>query len=452
MDAQICLIPNRLWAQVSNDVLFEAQALADSFAHANPSNDDMDELFVFAMFLQHCSVHGSARVAQAVFQSFCDMFDIASQDIHGIVGGRNYDEEEQVCKVLKAYFSAYALCKPPSPRSALLSSSGELSLMAVFGGNTGSASYYDQAKQLVDIYGPLVSDFVIQMSEYVDGQSRDRRFGKLYAGGLDIRKWIADPKCVPRHEYLLSSPVSIPLIGLVQLMQLVVLYKTLGISPGELACRFSVATGHSQGIISAVLLSTLTGDEDSFISGSKKALGLWMLVGAFPQLAFPCYQVFEHGSNGSAVGAEYTQPTPMVSVQGLTRSQLTKIIDGFNAGNCSRVQLAVANTVNRFVVAGQLENAAKFARYAKSLSAAPGEDQTKLPLALRKPVISVDFLGMTVPYHCDLLTESVKGIYAIAQEKGWTFDAADMRIAVRSSYDGHDIRSEPDLTKYLIES
>ncbi|KAJ1881890.1 fatty acid synthase alpha subunit Lsd1, partial [Coemansia sp. RSA 486] len=214
-----------------------------------------------------------------------------------------------------------------------------------------------------------------------------------------------------------------------------------------------IATGHSQGIVSAVLLSTLTGDEDSFISGSKKMLGLWMLVGALPQLKFPYYQSFEHGSSGAAVGAEYAQPTPMVSVQGLTRSQLAKIIDDFNAEDSScRVQLAVASTVDRFVVAGQLEHAAKFARYAKSLSAAPGKDQTKLPLALRQPAFSVGFLGITVPYHCDLIAESVGDMLAIAKEKGWTFDAADMRIAVRSSYDGHDIRSEPDLTRYLIES
>ncbi|KAJ2236501.1 fatty acid synthase alpha subunit Lsd1 [Coemansia sp. RSA 485] len=141
----------------------------------------------------------------------------------------------------------------------------------------------------------------------------------------------------------------------------------------------------------------------------------------------------------------------MVSVQGLTRSQLTKIIDDFNAGNCSRVQLAVANTVNRFVVAGQLEHAAKFARYAKSLSAAPGEDQTKLPLALRKPVISVDFLGITAPYHCNSLKGPVEDMLAIAQEKGWTFNLSGMHIPVRSCDDGNDIRSESDLTAYLLQ-
>ncbi|KAJ2598274.1 hypothetical protein GGF39_002714, partial [Coemansia sp. RSA 1721] len=364
---------------VPDDVLFEIHALVDSFAHASLSNKSADKLFVFAMFLQHCCVHGSLKTAQAVFQSFCNMFDLANQDIHVVVANRKYNDEEQVHQVLKAYFSAYPFCDPLFPDSALLSSSNVVSPMAVFGGNSGSTSYLDQARWMVDVYGPLISDYVVQMSEFLDAESMDDRLIDAYGDGLAIHRWITEPESMPEHEYLVSSPVSMPLIGLVQLMQLMVLYKTFNVSPGDLACRFSVATGHSQGIISAVLLSTLTGDEDSFITGSKKALGLWMLVGAFPQLAFPYYQIFEHGSNGAAVGAEYTQPTPMVSVQGLTRSQLTKIIVDFNSRDNGRVQLAVANTVDRFVVAGKLEHAAKFARYAKSLSAAPGEDQSKLP-------------------------------------------------------------------------
>ncbi|KAJ2223592.1 fatty acid synthase alpha subunit Lsd1, partial [Coemansia sp. RSA 485] len=323
--------------------------------------------------------------------------------------------------------------------------------MAVFGGNSGSTSYLDQARWMVNVYGPLISDYVVQMSEFLDAESMDNHCVNVYGNGLAIHRWITEPESMPEHEYLISSPVSMPLIGLVQLMHLMVLYKTFNVSPGNLACRFSVATGHSQGIISAVLLSTLTDDEESFVSGSKKALGLWMLIGALPQLTFPYYCITDRRGNGFSKNTD-AEPTPMVSVQGLTKSQLTKIIDDFNARGSNHVQLAVTNTVDRFVIAGQVEHAAKFARYAKALSAAPGEDQTKLPLALRKPVISVDFLGMTVPYHFDLLKESVEDIHVILKEKGWTFDAADMRIAVRSSYDGHDIRSEPDLTKYLIAS
>ncbi|KAJ1812522.1 hypothetical protein LPJ75_003608, partial [Coemansia sp. RSA 2598] len=75
----------------------------------------------------------------------------------------------------------------------------------------------------------------------------------------------------------------------------------------------------------------------------------------------------------------------MVSIQGMSKMQLTKIISDFNAKYKSashHVQLAVVNTVDRFVVAGQLEQAAKFAQFAKSQSAASDEDQSKLPLAL----------------------------------------------------------------------
>ncbi|KAJ2229527.1 fatty acid synthase alpha subunit Lsd1, partial [Coemansia sp. RSA 485] len=360
------------------------------------------------------------NVAQAVFNEFCKQFDIGNENIHVVASQRGLDEE--------------------------------------LASNPGTTSYLDKARWMVDVYGPLIGDFVEQMSNFMQAESRDNRLVRAYPKGLCVSKWINNTLAVPDSQYLISSPVSIPLVGLVQLMQFMVLYKTLGVSPGELARRFDVATGHSQGITSAVVLSTLTDDEESFVSGSKKALGLWMLTGALTQLAFPYFRLNQRRNSPQYKSAD-AKPTPMVSVQGLTRLQLTNLIDDFNAGqpasvagNNSRVQLAVANTVDRFVVAGQLEHVAKFARYAKSQSAAPGEDQTKLPLALRKPAISVDFLGITAPYHCDPLKNTANDIHAIALEKCWTFDSADMHIAVRSSSDGHDIRSESNLTAYLLQA
>ncbi|KAJ1882536.1 fatty acid synthase alpha subunit Lsd1, partial [Coemansia sp. RSA 486] len=441
---------------VPQEHVHDGQDLADKFA-VQCTEEAVDELQAALLFSQFCFTHGSKETAQAVFSSVDTAFGLASQGIHVVVGGRGYDEG-QARQVLKLFYSLEPQSAVTLPKSALFSPSDTAKLMAVFGGNPGTTSYLDEASKMVEIYGPLVSGFVAEMSDFLDSESRDSRVCNAYPKGLAINEWIRDPGCVPDGEYLSSIPVSIPLVGLVQLMQLMVLYKTLGVSPGELARGFSVATGHSQGITSAVLLSTLADDDDSFVSGSKKALGLWMLIGALPQLAYPYFRLIERGSNGLSKNAD-AQPTPMVSVQGLTRLQLTKIIDDFNAGqpasvaeDSSRVQLAVANTVNRFIVAGQLEHAAKFARYAKLQSAEPEKDQSKLPLALRKPVISVDFLGITAPYHCDPLKGPVEDIHVIAQEKCWTFDSADLQFTVRSCDDGHDIRSESDLTAYLLQA
>ncbi|KAJ2634695.1 fatty acid synthase alpha subunit Lsd1, partial [Coemansia sp. RSA 1286] len=421
------------------DLHADVQDLADAFEE-NFSEASADRLYIFALFLQYCHDHGSFDVVKTVFKAFVKMFDFANQDIHAVVGSRGLDEL-QTQLVLKSFYSTQGVVqKVASSNSALFASDVSANLFAVFGGNPGTTSHLDKARWMADVYGPLIGDFVEQMSDFMQAESRDKRLVRAYPKGLCVYRWINNTLAVPDDQYLISSPVSIPLVGLVQLMQFMVLYKTLGISPGELARRFDVATGHSQGITSAVLLSTLTDDEDSFVSGSKKALGLWMLIGAFPQLAFPYYQVVYHGSEGLATEVEYAQPTPMVSIQGLARSQLTQIIVDFNSRDNGHVQLAVANTVDRFVVAGQLEHAAKFARYAKSLSAAPGEDQSKLPLALRKPVINVDFLGITAPYHCDSLKGPVEDMLAIAQEKGWSFNLSGMHIPVRSCDDGHDIR------------
>ncbi|KAJ2599003.1 fatty acid synthase alpha subunit Lsd1, partial [Coemansia sp. RSA 1722] len=434
---------------VPQEHVHNGQDLADKFA-VQCTEEAVDELHTALLFSQFCFTNGSKETAQAVFSSVDTAFGLASQGIHAVVGGRGYDEG-QARQVLKSFYSLQPQSASTLQKSALFSPSDTAKLVAVFGGNPGTTSYLDEASKMVEIYGPLVSGFVAEMSDFLDSKSRDSRVCNAYPKGLAINEWIGDPGCVPDGEYLSSIPVSIPLVGLVQLMQLMVLYKTLGVSPGELARRFSVATGHSQGITSAVLLSTLTDDDDSFVSGSKKALGLWMLIGALPQLAYPYFRLIERGSDGHSKNAD-VQPTPMVSVRGLARSQLTKIIDDFNSRDNGHVQLAVTNTVDRFVVAGKLEHAAKFARYAKLQSAEPEKDQSKLPLALRKPAISVDFLGITAPYHCDLLKGPVEDMLALAQEKNWIFDALDMHIVVRSCSDGHDIRSESDLTAYLLQA
>ncbi|KAJ2596486.1 hypothetical protein H4R99_004898, partial [Coemansia sp. RSA 1722] len=371
---------------VNQELEADAKSLVKTF---DPDLDKatLDDFVCFALFLQHCVNKGFYDVAQAVFNEFCKQFDIGNKNIHVVASQRGLDEE-LASLALKTFFSAYTLVGVFFPKSsALFDCSNDVCLFAVFGGNPGTTSYLDKARWMVNVYGPLIGDFVEQMSNFMQAESRDNRLVRAYPKGLCVSKWINNTLAVPDSQYLISSPVSIPLVGLVQLMQLMVLYKTLGVSPGELARRFDVATGHSQGITSAVVLSTLTDDEESFVSGSKKALGLWMLIGALPQLAYPYFRLIERGSDGHSKNAD-VQPTPMVSVRGLARSQLTKIIDEFNSRDNGRVQLAVANTINRFVVAGKLEHAAKFARYAKSLSAEPEKDQSKLPLALRKPAIS----------------------------------------------------------------
>jgi len=60
-------------------------------------------------------------------------------------------------------------------------------------------------------------------------------------------KWLHYPETVPPIEYLLSAPISMPLIGFTQLLNYWIVVKITNKAPHEIRDLFKGATGHSQG-------------------------------------------------------------------------------------------------------------------------------------------------------------------------------------------------------------
>ncbi|KAJ2156003.1 fatty acid synthase alpha subunit Lsd1, partial [Coemansia sp. RSA 552] len=217
-----------------------------------------------------------------------------------------------------------------------------------------------------------------------------------------------------------------------------------------MGCLSVVAAGHSQGIVIATVLSMLT-DEESFETLSKKILGILLLVGVVPQKDFPNSSL---ESDGAAEGSDVID-RPMVLVRGLTREVLEKYLVEFNKKQQSasrHVYLAVVNFHDQFIVAGTVMSTSRLVQFLRSRSAQPDDDQSKVPFAQRKLVISANFVEITSPYHCRLLEGGVGAQCTIAQEKGWLLDTGDMQLPVRAADDGHDIRTEKNLTRYLFNS
>ncbi|KAI9499770.1 hypothetical protein BX070DRAFT_255792 [Coemansia spiralis] len=447
---------------VSLEAESDVSSLVASFAD---SSELSTEIEVYAAFLEHC-VKIKPGVAPAVLDAFAKYLSIrasGSNDIHTVAGKHQLDDAG-IRRVLKAY---YSLWNEPSAKhhykSLLLDekrtlpalfSSDNAALMALFGGqHGGTINYLDETAWLLDVYRPLLSEFVASMSSFLHAESQDSRVSQAYFNGLDIYMWLCHPDAMPSEEYLCKSAVTMPLFGLAQLMHIIVLYKTLGLSPGEIVNKFKVAVGHSQGIAIASAFSMLT-DEESFYSVSKRILGIHLLAGAIPQLEYPMYQLPTDGNNDRhELG--YIGLRPMVSVQGISKQALIKLMDEFNkdqATTVEHVHLAVINTYDSFIVAGELTSTVDFVKYLRFQSAQPDENQSRIPFNKRRPVISTNYVGITAPYHCSLLQNTIEPMYAIAQEKQWIFDAGDMQLPVRAFDDAHDIRSESNLTKYILES
>ncbi|KAJ1954470.1 fatty acid synthase alpha subunit Lsd1, partial [Linderina pennispora] len=210
--------------------------------------------------------------------------------------------------------------------------------------------------------------------------------------------------------------------------------------------------GHSQGVVAAVALASAT-DFPSFTEFSKRALGILMVTSAMAQIIHPAHALstddladsMEHGG----------KPSPMVSFRGIQRSSLESIIAEFNDHRKSPqacVYLSLINSYDQFVVSGELSPIVRFVTFARSKCADLSLDQSHLPPSERKPTPSIDYLYSSVLCHCALMAQDEQVDYAYVTDKGWTFDSANLQTVVYAGDDAHDLRSEPDLTWFLMRS
>ncbi|KAJ2125831.1 fatty acid synthase alpha subunit Lsd1 [Coemansia sp. RSA 720] len=382
----------------------------------------------------------------------CCKFGIPAINIHVVVQQQDLIEEATRL-VLKAYYllwntaaAGHCYFDGKDKQLPALFSDDSVQLMAVFGGQPASISYLDEARWLLDVYGPLLTDFVICMSNFLEQESQDARLVQVYGRGFSAYKWFTQLGTEPSAEYLTLVSVSIPLTGLIQLMQLMVLYKTLGLSPGELSQMFAVATGNSQGMVLATALSMLT-DEQSFYTIGLKALGILMLVGAIPCINHAQYNL-DSVSSGSA------EPRPMVSVREISKSTLESLLVEFNALQPSSDKhgyLSVSNAYNQFIVSGPVDSMVDFVEFLDSRSASPDADQSKIPPSQRLLAISVAFIDIIAPYHCICVEDMVDTACDIARDKQWVLDTSSMQMPVRCCEDGHSVCEETDLIRYLFQ-
>ncbi|KAJ2811657.1 fatty acid synthase alpha subunit Lsd1, partial [Coemansia sp. 'formosensis'] len=219
------------------------QELIRSFS-IDPANI-LSAIELHAAFIQHCVESGSPEAALAVFDAFSQTYGTDTSNIHVIVQARGLDEAA-ARRMLKGYFSAWSIASndslPSSLRSAAatpaLFATESAGLMAMFGGQRGTGNYLDEAVWLFDVYRPLLTDFVSRMSAFLHRESQDTRVRFVYPKGLDVLNWLTTSGSMPDEPYLLSIPVCQPLVALIQLMHVMVLYKTLGVSPGDLVTCF----------------------------------------------------------------------------------------------------------------------------------------------------------------------------------------------------------------------
>ncbi|KAM7218171.1 Acyl transferase domain containing protein [Rhypophila decipiens] len=368
---------------------------------------------------------------------------LRGNDVHALVATLPGIDAKKL-EVIASYFAARSASNRAmkSHQSALLRAAddGSVRIYSIFGGQGNIEEYFEELRELYQTYPSFVGELVTNSAELLQTLATAPSAEKLYSKGLDIMSWLQSPDATPDVEYLISAPVSFPLIGLVQLAHYSVTCKVLGLHPGILRDRISGATGHSQGVVLAAVTAAADSWE-SFEEISKSALTILFWIGARSQQTFPITSLTPKMLRESAEHGEGT-PTPMLSIRDLPQAEVQRHIDQTNQylPEDQHISISLINSPRNMVVAGPPSSLYGLNAQLRKVKAATGIDQTRIPYTERKVRFVNRFLPITAPFHSKylekataLIDEDLKDIYIDAQSLG---------IPVYNTNSGKDLREE----------
>lgn len=346
-------------------------------------------------------------------------------------------------EVIRSYYAARAasnrVMKPHESALLRAADDGSAKIYSIFGGQGNIEEYFDELRELYTTYPSFVGELIVNSADLLQNLSKHPSAEKLFPKGLDVMAWLQDPEATPDVDYLVSAPVSFPLIGLVQLAHYQVTCKALGLHPGILRERISGATGHSQGVVMAAAIAAADSWE-SYESIAVSTLTILFWIGSRSQQTFPRTSMTPSLLRDSIDNGEGV-PTPMLSIRDLQQAEVQKHIDRTNQYLPAdrHISISLINSPRNMVVTGPPMSLYGLNLQLRKLKAATGIDQTRVPHTQRKVRFVNRFLPITAPFHSQYLAEATTLIDE--DLKDVQIDAKNLGIAVYDTTTGKDLRS-----------
>ncbi|KAI0388453.1 fatty acid synthase beta subunit [Xylariaceae sp. FL0594] len=373
---------------------------------------------------------------------------LRGSEIHAFFA--NLSDEERRPSIISCYYLAVATVKRPfspsssRPESALFraASDAKARVFAVFGGQGNTLAHLDELRNLYTTYPSMIRQFLgvatahlMQLAGAFTGSPTSH-----FEHGMNIWRWLGDPSTQPNVDYLISAPVSFPIIGLAQLAHVVVVCSVLGIHPGQLGDRLAGVTGHSQGIVTAVAIAASDG-WDSFVKHATQALTVLFWVGVRSQQAYPIRSIPPEVIEDAEKHGEGA-PTSALCVRGLSREEVVRQVEIANKHLPAedRIAIGLVNSPRNMVMTGPPMSLYGLCRLLRKAQAPPDSDDSRVRFSQRKPRFLKHFLPITAPFHSPYL----EGAACRLREDLETLEipSKDLRVPVFSTHTGHDIRVE----------
>ena len=361
--------------------------------------------------------------------------------------------------MVKSYYAARAALNRPmrAHESALFReiTDDQAVVYAIFGGQGNIEEYFDELREVFTTYPSLVEDFITTAASLLQNLAREPQVAKMYPKGLDVMRWLYNRDSQPDTDYLVSAPVSLPLIGLTQLAHYVVTCRVLGTHPGHIREKLAGTTGHSQGVVTAAAIAA-SSNWESFDKAARDALTILFWIGARCQQAYPRTSLAPNVLQDSIEIGEGA-PTPMLSVRDLSREALEKYINITNEHlpKDRHISISLINSARNFVVTGPPMSLYGLNLQLRKVKAPTGLDQTRVPFTERKSRFVNRFLPITSPFHSPYLAEAIDHLKE--DLKDIVIAKEELGIPVFDTCNGEDLRSEnisnvvPELVRMICK-
>ena len=399
--------------------------------------------FIAGLVDEDYDTSGSYEAVLKVMLNEFERAFLRGNDVHTLAASLPGIVQKKLLVVRSYYAARAAVNRPIRPHpSALLRAAqdDEAKIFTIYGGQGNIEEYFEELREVYVNYPTFVDSLITETAQLLQALSRDSKINKLYSKGLDVMRWLHNKESQPDTDYLISAPVSLPLIGLVQFAHYAVACKALGLTPGEVCERLSGTTGHSQGIVTSALIATADSWE-SFDKAAKQAITILFWIGCRSQQAYPRTSLAPSTLQDSAESGEGS-PTPMLSIRDLSRKAVQEHIDATNEHlpEDRHIAISLVNSARNFVVTGPPLSLYGLNLRLRKVKAPTGLDQTRIPFTQRKIRFVNRFLPITAPFHSPYLLEARD--HLIEDLKDIRIPTTNLAIPVYNTNTGEDIRAQ----------
>ncbi|BCS01704.1 putative PKS/NRPS-like protein biosynthetic cluster [Aspergillus luchuensis] len=409
------------------------------------ADDTISPLSLTLSFLGHLTRQKApASAVQTAIRAFESQY-LSGNDIHTAVTILP-DALGAKKTALRDYYASAAYTGQPisnSP-SALFKSAqtGTSRVTTIFGGQgTANPSCVRELRSLYTTYRPILNQLIQECGPVLSSLSQRPDTQSYFRGRpIDLDTWLAGAITL-NEDYVSAAPVSLPILGLFDLAHYCIICNVLGQTPGQVANSMHSISGHSQGIVVAAAVARAD-SWASFYDNARLAVELLFWIGFeshqdAPQLFIAPELIEQTKEQGHGV------PSPMLSVRGLERPALEKLLTQCNQvlPGSRQLHIALINARTNHIVAGPAASLCGLSHILAELQAAGEKDQTRIPFSQRKPVVTHSFLPISTPFHTPYLQTASQRIKERLADRA--FSANELQVPVLHTATGEDVRVNP---------